>query len=88
MKIKIENVEIRGHEVKESKQNTSKYIVVRFDDDTGERFEILDRDMSREGIYKRGTVGDIIADLKTGRTKDGGSYANLSVVDFIEKEGD
>lgn len=86
MRVKIENIEVRGKEVKESKQNDSKYMVIRFDDEAGERYEIIDRDMNRESLYTRGLVGDIVAELKQGRTKDGGSYANLSVVDFIVKE--
>ena len=38
-------------------------MVVRFEDETGKAHEILDRDMENQQYYKRGTVGDIYADL-------------------------
>lgn len=76
MKIKIENVEIRGHEVKESKKDGKPYMVVRFEDETGRSHEILDRDMENEPYYKRGTVGNIYAELVMGK------YTNLSVTRF------
>jgi len=68
MLVKIENAEVRGHEVKESKKDGKKYMVVRFEDETGRSHEILDRDMENEPYYKRGTVGDIYADLEIGRS--------------------
>lgn len=68
MIVKIENIEIRGHEVKESKKDGSKYMVVRFEDETGRSYEILDRDMDNQPFYKRGTVGDIFAELDIGRS--------------------
>lgn len=66
MLVKIENVEIRGHEVKESKKDGKPYMVVRFEDVTGRSHEILDRDMDNEPFYKRGVVGHIYADLDIG----------------------
>lgn len=81
MKIIIPNVEIRGHEVKDSKNTDTKYIVVKFDTEEGDREEIIDRNMEHEPLYVRGAVGSFTATYKHGRTKDG-SYANLSVVDF------
>lgn len=82
MKIVIPNVEIRGHEIKESKTTDSKYIVVRFDTEEGDREEIIDRNVEHESLYTRGTVGTITAIYKHGITKNG-TYANLSVVDFV-----
>ena len=35
MIVKLENIEIRGHEVKESKKDGKKYMVVRYEDETG-----------------------------------------------------
>lgn len=66
MLVKIEDIEIRGHEVKESRKDGKKYIVVRFEDTTGRSHEILDRDMENEQYYKRGTVGTLHADLDIG----------------------
>lgn len=68
LRVKIENIEIRGHEVKESKKDGKPYMVVRFEDETGKAHEILDRDMENEPYYKRGTVGDIYADLDIGKS--------------------
>lgn len=68
MIVKIENIEIRGHEVKESKKDGKPYMVVRFEDETGKAYEILDRDMDNQPYYKRGTVGDIYADLDIGKS--------------------
>lgn len=63
MIVKLENIEIRGHEVKESKKDGKKYMVVRYEDETGKSYEIVDRDMDNEQYYKRGTVGHIYANL-------------------------
>lgn len=68
MIVKIENIEIRGHEVKESKKDGKKYMILRFEDETGKSHEIIDRDMDNEPYYKRGTIGDIYADLDIGRS--------------------
>lgn len=67
MIVKIENVEIRGHEVKESRKDGKPYMIVRFEDVTGRSYEILDRDMSNEEFYTRGAQGNIYADLDIGR---------------------
>lgn len=63
MIVKLENIEVRGCETKESKKDGSKYMIVRFEDETGKSHEIIDRDMENQKYYKRGTVGDIYADL-------------------------
>lgn len=67
MTVKLENIEIRGHEVKTSKKDGKPYMVVRFEDETGRSHEILDRDMDNQPHYKRGTVGHIYAYLDIGR---------------------
>lgn len=82
MIVKIENIEIRGHEVKESKKDGSKYLIVRFEDETGKAHEILDRDMDNQPYYKRGTVGDIYAELDIGR-----SFTKFQVSRFAAAAG-
>lgn len=77
MKVRIENIEIRGREEKISKKDDKPYLIVRFEDETGLSHEILDRDMERAEYYQRGTVGDIIADLRMGK-----NFTTLSVLDF------
>lgn len=76
MKVKIENIEIRGHEVKESKKDGKPYMIVRFEDEAGRSYDIVDRDMENEPYYKRGTTGNIYAELTMGK------YTNLSVSRF------
>ena len=82
MIVKIENIEIRGHEVKESKKDGSKYLIVRFEDETGKAHEILDRDMDNQPYDKRGTVGDIYAELDIGR-----SFTKFTVSRFAAAAG-
>lgn len=81
MIVKIENIEIRGHEVKESKKDGKPYLIVRFEDETGKAHEILDRDMENEPFYKRGTVGDLYADLDIGK-----NFTKFAVSRFKTKE--
>lgn len=88
MMVKIENIEVRGVEVKESKKDGSKYMVIRFEDETGRSHEILDRDMENQPHYKRGAVGDMWADLIMGKTRDGTSYARLDLKRFQLAKGD
>lgn len=66
MIVKIENIEVRGHEVKESRKDSSKYMIVRFEDEAGKSHEIVDRDMENEPFYRRGTIGAIYANLDIG----------------------
>lgn len=54
---KVEDLEIRGHEVKEGKNG--EYAVVRFDAPNGDRLEFIDRDKDRFDFYKRGQLCDI-----------------------------
>lgn len=86
MIVKIENIEIRGHEVKDSKKG-GQFMVIRFEDEAGRSYEIVDRDMDNEPYYKRGTVGDFFADLTMGRTRDGQNYARLEVSRFQVAKG-
>lgn len=77
MIVKIENIEIRGSEVKESKKDGKPYMIIRFEDETGKAHEIIDRDMDRQSYYVRGTVGDIWADLDIGK-----SFTRFNVTEF------
>ena len=54
---KVEDLEIRGHEVKQGKNG--EYAVVRFDAQNGDRLEFIDRDKDRFDEYKRGQFCDI-----------------------------
>ena len=69
------NIEVRGCEKKTSKAGND-YLVVRCDDETGNRSDFMDKDMEREQYYKRGTVGDLTLKLDIGK------YANVEIIDF------
>lgn len=73
----IPDIEIRGHEVKTSKKDGKPYMVVRYEDQTGKSFEILDRDMDREQFYKRGTLGSFYAEVDIGR-----NFSSVRVSEF------
>jgi hypothetical protein len=72
---KLEDLEIRGHEVKEGKNG--EYAVVRFDNEAGDRLEFIDRDKDRFDDYKRGQLCDIW--LKITNTA---KYTNFTIVDM------
>ena len=55
----LKNAEVRGVERKTSSKG-NEYLVVRVDDERGERSELLDRDLDNEQYYKRGTFGDFL----------------------------
>lgn len=81
MIVKIENIEIRGCEVKQSKKDGADYMIVRFEDETGKAHEIIDRDMENQQHYKRGTIGDIYANLDIGR-----SFTRFTVSRFVQSD--
>lgn len=81
--VKIEDVEIRGHEVKESKKDGKPYMIVRYEDERGVSREIVDRDMENEPYYKRGTRGVIHAELDIGR-----SFTRFEVARFVMADAD
>ena len=80
MKAKIEKADIRGHEVKENKKG-EKYILVRFEDETGKPETLVDKDMERAKFYQRGTIMDLFIDIVSGRTREGQSYTNIKLID-------
>ena len=57
--VTLKNAEVRGVERKTSNKG-NEYLVVRIDDERGERSELLDRDVDNEKYYKRGTFGDFL----------------------------
>lgn len=75
-KTKIENLEIRGKEEKKGK-NGDMYLVVKFDDETGERLEFIDRDADRFDFYKRGDCCDIT--VFVNNTRD---FTNFTIIDM------
>ena len=57
--VTLKNAEVRGVERKMSSKG-NEYLIVRVDDERGERSELLDRDLDNEQYYKRGTFGDFL----------------------------
>lgn len=80
MKAKVENVDIRGCEVKTNKQGQN-YMIVRFEDEVGKPYELVDKGMERQQYYKRGVLMDLYIDIKNGHSRDGQSYTNVRIID-------
>lgn len=76
---KVENLEIRGHEVKDGKNG--EYTVVRFDNEAGDRLEFIDRDKDRFEYYKRGKFCDIWLKIT-----DTAKYTNFTITDMKYRE--
>jgi ferredoxin-NADP reductase len=72
---KVEDLEIRGHEVKQGKNG--EYAVVRFDAQNGDRLEFIDRDKDRFDEYKRGQFCDIWL-----RVTDTAKYTNFTITEM------
>lgn len=72
---KVEDLEIRGHEVKQGKNG--EYAVVRFDAQNGDRLEFIDRDKDRFDEYKRGQFCDIWL-----RVIDTAKYTNFTITEM------
>lgn len=80
MKAKIEDVNIRGREEKINKKGEA-YCLVRFEDEGGKAYELVDKDMERAKYYTRDTEGDLIIDISQGK------YTTIRIVDFKIKQG-
>lgn len=76
---KVENLEIRGHEVKDGKNG--EYAVVRFDNEAGDRLEFIDRDKDRFDYYKRGKFCDIWL-----KVTDTAKYTNFTITEMKYRE--
>lgn len=72
---KVEDLEIRGKEIKDGKNG--EYVIVRFDAESGDRLEFIDRNKERFDSYKRGKYCDIW--LKVTNTSQ---YTNFTIVDM------
>lgn len=74
-KATIENLEIRGKEIKEGK--TGNYAIVKFDDEAGERLEFIDRNEERFDYYKRGVICNVILQVNNNA-----KYTNFTITDM------
>lgn len=73
--VTLKNAEVRGVERKTSNKG-NEYLVVRIDDERGERSELLDRDVDNEQYYKRGTFGDFLLHVSIAK------YAKCEIKQF------
>lgn len=78
---KIEDLEIRGKEAKTGKNG--EYLVVKFDNEAGDRLEFIDRNPERFDYYKRGQMCDIW--LKVTNTA---KYTNFEIKEMKYQEND
>ena len=78
---KVEDLEIRGKEIKEGKKG--KYALIRFDAENSDRLEFIDRDEDRFDYYKRGKMCDLW--LKITNTP---KYTNFTISDMRYREDD
>ena len=76
---KIQNVEVRGVERKQSKQG-KEYLIVSVDDARGKRSELLCYDLDAENKYKRGTIGTATVAVTIDR------YSKCELVKFEVEE--
>lgn len=72
----MEDVEIRGFEEHTSKKTEKEYLIVKVDDQSGDRSEVIDYDSKRKPLYKRGTTGNLTLKIDIGK------YANVEVLNF------
>ena len=76
---KIENLEIRGKEIKTGKAGD--YALVRLDAPSGERLEFIDRDADRFDYYERGKLCDLT--IKVTNTP---KYTNFVITNMEYRE--
>lgn len=78
MKAVIHNANIRGHEVKTNK-NGGKYILVRYEDETGKPETLVDKDLDRADYYVRDKNMDLYIDIDQGR-----NFTTIRIIDARE----
>lgn len=78
---KVENLEIRGREIREGK--AGKYALVRFDSVTGDRLEFVDRNEDRFDFYERGRTCDIYL-----KVTDTARYTNFVITEMRYRDSE
>ncbi len=78
---KLENINIRGSEIKKNMKNGEPYCIVRFEDEAGRPNDIVDKDEERFEFYKKNLIGDMWISIYQSR-----DYTTLRVVDFKIKK--
>ena len=78
MKAMVSKALIRGHEVKTNK-NGGKYVLVRYEDETGKPETLVDKDVERAEYYTRDKAMDLYLDIDQGR-----QYTTIRIIDAKE----
>ena len=78
MKAMIKEALIRGHEVKTNK-NGGKYVLVRYEDQTGKPETLVDKDIERAEYYTRDKVMDLYIDIDQGK-----NFTTIRIIDAKE----
>ena len=78
MRAIIQNVEIRGHEVK-TNQKGGEYVLVRYEDATGKSETLVDKNIGRADYYTKGKMMDLHIDIDQGR-----NFTNIRIIDARE----
>lgn len=80
MKIKINDLEIRGKEKKQSAKGND-YIIARLEDDTGQTYEFYDPNIDNFEYYKKGQIVEVTAHLSQYR---GNWQVSISSIKYQE----
>lgn len=76
MKAVINNAEIRGVERKVNKKGEY-YLLVRYEEDeTGNSITIVDKELSRQEYYKKGTIMNLYVNIDIGK-----QFTNIRIID-------
>ena len=78
MKAVVQNANIRGHEVKTNK-NGGKYVLVRYEDETGKPETLVDKELDRADYYVRDKTMDLYIDIDKAR-----NYPTIRIIDAKE----
>lgn len=78
MKAVVQNANIRGHEVKTNK-NGGKYVLVRYEDETGKPETLVDKELDRADYYVRDKTMDLYIDIDQGR-----NFTTIRIIDAKE----
>lgn len=77
MLVLAENLEIRGTEDKVSQKDSKQYSIIYFEDNHGSPNQILCRDTTLAKKYKKGTIVNMMCELKIGK------FTQFDLVDII-----
>lgn len=75
----INDLEFRGLEENKNKTTGDPYMILKFDDESGNRLDFLDKDMEHKGIFKRGKFYNVIAEVNQSS-----KYVSVKLLDAKE----